>query len=58
MGAAEDIDRVELDETDPVDDPSEMTHVYTPNRSGVDKALGGQRKTPGLVDGELPSPAT
>jgi hypothetical protein len=59
VGAAEDIHRVDLDKTDPVDDPSEMTHVETAGGSRVGEALGAQRKTTGLVDGQSPHrPAT
>ena len=54
MGAAEDIDRVELDEADSIDDAPEMTHVDPACGPRVVKALGAQRDTAGLFDGELP----
>ena len=54
VGAAEDIDRVELDQADSIHDTPEMTHVDPACGPSVGEALGTQCNPAGLVDGELP----
>ena len=48
LAAHEHVDRVDLDEAHPVDDPTEMTAVDAARRPRVVETLGGERDATGL----------
>jgi hypothetical protein len=51
VGASDDVDRVDLDDADPVDDFAEVAHVDAAGRARLGEALGGERDSTRLLDG-------
>ena len=53
MGAAEDVDRVELEEADVVDRPSQVPGGHPPGRPRAAESLGGEGEAPRLLGAEV-----
>ncbi len=53
LAAHQDVDRIDLDQTDPVEDLAQMSPIDPPSRAPIGEALGAQRDSPRLLQGEM-----